>query len=561
MVSPKDAWQSTLGQLQLQLNPATFETWLEGTELLAYEDGEFVIRVRHAYAKDWIEKHLQRKVTQTLGEIFGRTVKVRFVIFLRNQQTVDPDAGPLFAQIDKNRQRQLELFNTALIPQKIEMPVATYTENYTDSQEGIDQDRRQDRLAAIPYTQREMDGTIGSITGQNRAGSQLPIEANETVNDDEADTADDDWPDYLEWDPRFSDVRRTPSAEEKERVIQNAFNERYTFQSFVLGPENHFAALAAQRVAEQTDTIYNPLIIHGEVGLGKTHLLHAIGQKSEAVGRTVLYVTAETFTNELVEAISNRKTSEFRERYRTVDVLLVDDIQFMIGKAKSEEEFYHTFNTIIGQGGQVVITSQQHPATLRKLDERLRVRLEGGLIVDLHAPESETRGAILKSKAREHGVELPDDVATILAEHPVSNLREMNGLLKQVLARAALIQQSLTPEWAEMVLENVPTNASRPNANRTPEIGDILDTVATHFQLTKADLEGKGRAKAVAQARHVAMYLAREITDASYPTIGEAIGGRNHSTIVYGYKKIAQALDADRDLRQTLDTIRRKLNA
>lgn len=498
MLSPKHAWQAVLGQLEIQLNRATFDTWLKGSKVMAYEDGEFVIQVRHAYAKDWLEKHLNHQIVASLGQLMKRTVRVNYVVWLP-KHTMQAKPGGLFG------------------------------DNGTAEQE---------TAAAKPASSDDRKTSV--------------------IND----RAEEDTPaaiDYSEWDPR--DRKITFGERDTEREDICPLERRYTFESFVTGPSNAFACAAAQAVTGKAPSQYNPLFIYGGVGLGKTHLLHAIGQKSEAVGRTVLYVTAETFTNKLVEAISNRKTSEFRERYRTVDVLLVDDIQFMIGKAKSEEEFYHTFNTIIGQGGQVVITSQQHPATLRKLDERLRVRLEGGLIVDLHAPESETRGAILKSKAREHGVELPDDVATILAEHPVSNLREMNGLLKQVLARAALIQQSLTPEWAEMVLENVPTNASRPNANRTPEIGDILDTVATHFQLTKADLEGKGRAKAVAQARHVAMYLAREITDASYPTIGEAIGGRNHSTIVYGYKKIAQALDADRDLRQTLDTIRRKLNA
>jgi chromosomal replication initiator protein len=538
MVSPKDAWQSTLGQLQLQLSRATFETWLDGSELLTHEDGEFVIRVRHAYAKDWLEKHLQRQITQTLGDIFGRTVKVRFVVFLRNQRTVDPDAGPLFAQIAKNTQRQLELFNTAHIPQKFEMPVATHTESHSVPQEGTDHGLS--RTSMYPDAERDTHpntepACIESAESAESAEAIESIKSTETTHDDSDDA---DWPDYLEWDPRFNDVRRTRG--EQERSI-NAFNERYTFQSFAIGPENHFAALAAQRVAEQTDTIYNPLIIHGEVGLGKTHLLHAIGQKSEAAGRSVLYVTAEMFTNELVESISNRKTSEFRERYRTVDVLLVDDIQFMMGKSKSEEEFYHTFNTIIGQGGQVVITSKQHPATLSKLDERLRTRLEGGLIVDLHAPETETRCAILKSKAREHGIELPDDVANILAEHPVNNLRELGGILKQVLARATLIHQPLTPEWAETVLEMVPGPA-RTTASRTPEISDIIEAVANHFQLTKDDLLGKGRTKAVVYARHIAMYLARAITEASYPTIGKAIGGRNHSTIVYGYKKITGRL-------------------
>jgi chromosomal replication initiator protein len=526
MLSPKDAWQSTLGQLQLQLNRPTFETWLEGSELLAYEDGEFVIRVRHAYAKDWLEKHLHRQITSALTDIFGRTVKVRFVVFLRNQRTVDPDAGPLFALTAQNTHRQLELFNTTLLPQKIETPASVSLQSHSDN------------------------------------GSNAKPESATAPDAEQVRVETDDWLDYLEWDPRFTDIRHTPSSDKQPAKHNNPFNECHTFQSFVIGPENHFAALAAQRVAEKTDTIYNPLVIHGEVGLGKTHLLHAIGQKSEAAGRSVLYVTAETFTNELVESINTRKTSEFRERYRTVEVLLVDDIQFMVGKSKSEEEFFHTFNAVLSRGGQVIIACRQHPGTLTKLDERLRVRMEGGLIIDVHAPENTTRCEILKSKAREHDIELPDDVARILAQHPVSNVRELGGILKQVLARATLIDQPLTSEWAETVLEKMP-RLGKPGAarNRTPEISDIVDVAANHFQLSADVLLGAGRTKPVVHARHIVMYLARDLTDASYPQIGKALGGRNHSTVVYGYKKIAKLIGEDRDLRAEIDAIRRRLSA
>ena len=487
MLTPKDAWLATLGQLQLQLNRSTFDTWLKGSEVLAYEDGEFVIRVRHAYAKDWLDKHLKSQIVQTLSNIFKRSVQVDFVVYLPNRQRADiVDAGPLFASA----------------------PAA-------DSQ---------------PAPEEITDLTV------------------------------DEWlSNYDEWDPRVSHVEYGGSQEQPP-AGSIPLDQRFTFDTFVTGPSNHFAHAAAQAVVEEPGTRFNPLVIYGGVGMGKTHLLQAIGHESQRTGRQFIYLTAEAFTNELVDAIRTHKTDDFRARFRGLDLLLIDDIQFMAGKTSTEEEFYHTFNAITSRGGQIAVVCNQHPRQIAKLDDRVRSRLEGGLLTDIQPPEFETRLEIVKSKAAAQGSVLPDDVASVLAHHATANIRELEGLLNQVLARAVLTYEPLTMDLARQVIDkNCQLPSPAPTRKRS-KITDVLEATASYHQLSLDDLLGKGRSKKVVHARQIAMYLAREETSASLPQIGEALGGRNHSTVLHGYQKIADSVAADDVLRKELSAIRQQLH-
>jgi chromosomal replication initiator protein len=488
MLSPRDAWHATLGQLQLQLNRATFDTWLKGAELVSADNNEFVVRVRHAYAKDWLEKHQQFMITQALSNIYAQPVTLRFVVNSPSHQPRSERTGPLWDLI----REQTEAANAA-----------------------------------------EPD-TPGKTTSRT-----IPTDS-----------------DYREWDPRFNKVERTPIAERAD-LFKTPLNKRFTFDSFVVGASNRFAYAAAQAVAETPGATYNPLYIYGEVGLGKTHLLQAIGHACEAAGKHVIYITAETFTNELVMAIRAHTTAEFRERYRRADVLLVDDIQFMAGKNSTEEEFYHTFNTLCDQNGQIVVVGTKPPRAIKKLDERLRTRLEGGLMADIQPPEEDTRRAILEAKATSQNAVLPPDVAQVLAQQEITNVRELEGLLTQVLARATLTRQPLSVELAQSVLGK--HLAPKSTAPRKASLDDILQATATYHQLSLDDMLSKRRTKMVVRARHIAMYLAREETDASLPQIGEAMGGRNHSTIHYGYQKIAQCVDDDAELRKEVTAIRHQL--
>jgi len=460
MLTPKDAWQATLGQLELQLNRATFDTWLKGSEVLAYEDGEFVIRVRHAYAKDWLEQHLNSQIIEMLGRILGRSVTVNYVVHLPTARFHHPPAGPLFADLPSEA---------------------------ASKSEGL------------------------------AAAEQPP------ASPPAADPPASPWLAFAEWDPRVSEVRRTSELDVPIRSSAR-FDARYTFDSFVTGPSNHFAFAAAQAVAGTETPAYNPLFIYGGVGLGKTHLLHAIGQVAEGAGKHVIYVTAETFTNEMVAAIRGKTMDEFRSRYRTVDVLLIDDAQFVAGKTSTEEEFYHTFNAVFSRGGKIALASDVHPRSISGLDERLRSRFEGGLLADIQAPEYETRHRIVKAKSAAQDVTLPDDIAELMARHETDNVRELEGLLTQVLARTKLTKEPLTLALAQAVLNK---NSARPPqpTRRATSIDQVLQATAKYHQLSMDDLLSKRRNKAVVRARQIAMYLAREETPrcrrSARPSAGE----------------------------------------
>ena len=524
MLSPQDAWRATLGQLQLRLSRAAFDTWLKGAELVSYEDGEFVVKVRHAFAKDWLERRLQQDIVETLSRIFARSVRVSFIVHMPHRHT-PPDlsnAGPLFAYLAATRTEQ-PAPTTQPTAQPLPLP------SMAPPAKSPANDNTAPRLASEP-----------SQTPRPRFSAQ----------------------DYSEWDPRFNDVRsaRSPEKSADEAPDESLpLVEGHSFATFVTGPNNDFALAAAKAVASQPGERYNPLVIHSGVGLGKTHLLQAIGHACHEQGLRVLYVTAEAFTNETVAAIRSRKTEALRQRYRHVDVLLVDDLEFMFGKKHTEEEFFHTFNTITGKGGQVVVTLSKHPRELSKLDERLRSRLEGGLVVDLQAPPQSTREAILRAKARAQAVQLPDNVARLLAEKLTGNVRELEGALTQVLARVALTDQPLTVALAAQVLGLQAQAQAAKAAAQPPSIKRVLEATATYYQLSLDDLLSKRRTQKIARARQIAMYLAREETQASLPQIGEALGGRNHSTILYGYKKVAQKLPSDAALQQDVAAIRKQL--
>lgn len=488
MLTPQDAWQATLGQLQLQLNRATFETWLKGSELVSCDDGQFVIRVRHAYAKDWLEKHLQWQIVESLGHLCERDVSVSFV--------VAPPAPPIQP-----------------------LPAGTLFAGQAQSADASPDKPARPDAAPQPAT---------------AAAAQR----------------------FSEWDPRFNDIKRSETGTRATSSAASPLNRLFTFERFVTGPCNQFAFAAAKAVAEAPGEQYNPLVIYGGVGLGKTHLLHAIGHLAQANGKEVRYVTGEEFTNELVMAIKAHNTDALRERYRQVDVLLLDDLQFLAGKSSSEEEFLHTFNTLFSQGKQIVVTCNQHPRQLTDLDDRLQSRLAGGLLADLQVPEEETRCAILKAKSGSRGMPLPDEVAAALARHPATNVREIEGLVTQILARASLTGQPLSAELAEQVLSR---QSSTPPVRRAPNLTDVLQATARYHQLSLDDLLSKRRTKEVVRARQIAMYLAREETDASLPEIGAALGGRNHSTVLYGYQKIAKSVELDPTLRREVSEIRRQL--
>jgi chromosomal replication initiator protein len=327
-------------------------------------------------------------------------------------------------------------------------------------------------------------------------------------------------------------------------------NPRYTFDSFVVGSSNQFAQAACQAVAELPSRAYNPLFIYGGVGLGKTHLLHAVGHQTNRLfpGMTIVYLSSERFTNELINAIRYDRTAEFRARYRTIDLLLIDDIQFISGKERTQEEFFHTFNDLYESRKQIIVSSDSPPKDIPEIEERLRSRFEWGLIADIQAPDFETRVAILKKKAAVERVRLPDDVAYLIAGRIKSNIRELEGSLTRMIAFCALTGREMGVDLAQEVLAEL-----WGDEEKIITIEQVQRKVADFFGVRPSDLKAKNRTKAVAFPRQIAMYLARQLTHASLAEVGRAFGGKDHTTVLHAVDKIQTLLQEDPKLRKTVD--------
>ena len=339
--------------------------------------------------------------------------------------------------------------------------------------------------------------------------------------------------------------------------MSSTLNPKYTFNSFVIGNSNRFAHAASLAVAESPAKAYNPLFIYGGVGLGKTHLMHAIGHYilQNNPNAKVVYVSSEKFTNELINAIKDDKNEEFRTKYRSVDVLLIDDIQFIVGKERTQEEFFHTFNTLHEANKQIILSSDRPPKEIPTLEDRLRSRFEWGLIADIQAPDFETRMAILKKKADVEKLNVPNEVMVYIATKIKSNIRELEGALIRIVAYSSLTNREITVDLASEALKDIISNKQ----NKSITIDLIQDVVATYFNLRVEDLKSQRRTRNVAYPRQIAMYLSRKLTDMSLPKIGEEFGGRDHTTVIHAYEKISESLNRDESLEHTLNDITKKL--
>ncbi len=334
-------------------------------------------------------------------------------------------------------------------------------------------------------------------------------------------------------------------------------NPRLTYDTYVVGSSNRFAHAASLAVADQPGGTFNPFFVHGGVGLGKTHLLHAIGHRAVANNPdlNIVYVSSETFTNDLINAIRAQKMEDFRARYRTIDILMIDDIQFIAGKESTQEEFFHTFNALYQNGKQVVISSDRPPKSISALEDRLRSRFEGGLIADVQLPDYEMRTAIIGTKADELGVELPDDLIEYVAHRDQTNIRELEGALNKILMMAQLYNRKLDVPLAMEAL----TDASISQRRSTTTAADVLKAVCAEFAIPEKDLLGRQRKREIVRPRHVAMYLLREETESSLVEIGRTLGGRDHTTVLHGIEKIEKDLHTDNQLRSRIIAIQEAL--
>lgn len=440
---PESAWKATLGELELQMTKATFNTWLKDAQLLECEKNTFKIGVRNDYAKDWLENRLQGTILRTLSAIVGESVELDFVV-----------GDSLPAKVVANGHK----------------PKAT-----------------NGRVDVEPVV--KTNGTNGKRPG---------------------------------------------------RVLFS----RYTFSNFVVGSSNRLAHAAALSVAERPGQAYNPLFIYGGVGLGKTHLLNAVGHRCRERGDNVCYISSETFTNDLIQAIRSQSMAKFREKYRTPDVLLIDDIQFIAGKESTQEEFFHTFNHLHSNGKQVILSSDRPPKAMSTLEERLQSRFEWGLMADIQLPDGEMRSAILRSKIEEHGISVPMPVVDMISHHFRNNIRELEGALNKVIAYAELMNKQVDMDLVNLAL------ADQMRKPTKLTIDQILEAVILYYNLTRERVCSPTRSRSVSFPRQVAMYLARTETDASFPQIGKLLGGRDHTTILHGYEKINGLMERDEQVRR-----------
>jgi chromosomal replication initiator protein len=491
----KQVWRAALGELQVSLSPANFETWLRDTALVEVDDNRFRIAVPNGFAKDWLESRYRSLISQTLARIVGYSVQVEFLI------AASPDAAS---------------------------PESSETDPGADGVDGLGLRT----IAAAPG--HGGGGGGGGATGLGGAATAVrPVVATQNVR-----------------------VEPTRVGGEGGTT---SINPRYTFANFIVGSANRLAHAASLSVAERPGHAYNPLFLYGGVGLGKTHLMHAIGNQVAAKfpRKRVVYATSEKFTNEFITSIQQGKIDEFRARYRRIDLLLIDDIQFIADKERTQEEFFHTFNAIHEDGKQIVLSSDRPPKAILTLEERLRSRFEWGLIADLTAPDLETRIAILRAKAEEGAVPITSDVIEFIARKVVSNIRELEGALNRIVAYASMGAMPISIELAQAVLSNVLYNPKKRQI--TPE--RIALAVSEYYGVAMDALRGQKRDKAIVVPRQIAMFLMREETDVSLLRIGAELGGRDHSTVLHACDKITRESAGNDELRREIAAVRELIYA
>jgi len=445
----KQVWRAALGELQVSLSPANFETWLRDTYLVDVDDQRFRIAVPNGFAKDWLETRYRSLISQTLARVVGYSVQVEFAV--QGATEVQAQAAALEKQ-----------------PVRVEPT------------------------------------RVGAPDGAAAGSSNL--------------------------------------------------NPRYHFSNFIVGSANRLAHAASLSVAERPGHAYNPLFLYGGVGLGKTHLMHAIGNAvaQKFPRKRVVYATSEKFTNEFITSIQQGKIDDFRTRYRRIDLLLIDDIQFIADKERTQEEFFHTFNAIHEDGKQIVLSSDRPPKAILTLEERLRSRFEWGLIADLTAPDLETRIAILRAKAEEQGTPITSDVIEFIARKVVSNIRELEGALNRIVAYASMGAMPISIELAQAVLSNVLYNPKKRQV--TPE--RIAQAVSNYYGVPMDALQGQKREKSIVVPRQIAMFLMREETDVSLLRIGAELGGRDHSTVLHACDKINREMQINDEMRREVAAVR-----
>ncbi len=537
----RQIWQIALRDLYIQLERPAFDHWIKNLNLLEINQGTALISAPTTYAC----RHLQADFTDVVGRVISGVV-----------------GEPLDVQFTVEAPVQAQLFDPA--------PVSTGSRNgsYSNSQarpmpspgikskgpylSNLDHSSGGSRLSpprnnAAQYGQNNRNKPAPTGYGIKSRPTDLHLNTlNYNYNEDIQENDEG----MMERQDQSSSGQPT---DYEAQAVQFGLNPRYVFDKYIVGSSNRMAAAAGRSVAENPGNSYNPLFIYGGVGLGKTHLLHAIGHEALRLRPylKIMYVSSEKFTNDLINGIREQRMEEFRSRYRSMDILMIDDIQFIAGKDQTQEEFFHTFNTLVESNKQVVISSDRSPKSMLTLEDRLRSRFEGGLIADVSLPDYEMRLLILQAKAQYQQVHIPSEVMEFIAHKVPSNIRELEGALIRVVAFGFLNKMAISVDLAAQALNDSLLNSRKKLVTKER----IIDAVANFYNVEMKDLLGKSRSADIVLPRQVAMYIIREQTDHSLVEIGQSLGGRDHTTIMHGLSKIEQALDSNIQLRQQINTI------
>ncbi|QBD79099.1 chromosomal replication initiator protein DnaA [Ktedonosporobacter rubrisoli] len=530
-MNAKQIWQTTMERLQARVNPAIFTTWFQGTSALSFQDGVFTVRVPTSVAKAQLEGRFIDAISSILDELIGSSVEVRFIVAKEVPEQVEElrtEARPFGSK----RSYRLGRGRHAALA-------------------------RDKRPTSNPATIKPAPTYSMASLFPSPGGTHLGEQAEEQNRQEMADQAHNQPIQHEQ--PAAPDHANTSVLSGSSAFAgEGLLNPRYTFNAFIVGKSNQLAHAASLAVSENPGRIYNPLFLYGGVGLGKTHLLHAVGHMGETAGLTVLYVTSEKFTNEIINAIRFQKTEEFRAKYRQIDILLVDDIQFIAGKESTEEEFFHTFNTLHNANKQIVVTSDRPPKAIHSLQDRLRSRFEWGLLADVQAPEYEHRLAILRSKAESLHFAIPGPVIEYIARPQCSSVRELEGALNRVIAYATLHDAPLSVSLAAQALEHI---YSDKKVSTSLTVAEVIEGVCRYYNIDSTRIRGKQRDRETVWPRQVAMYLMREETTASLLQIGTELG-RDHTTIMHGWEKVHAEMTHNERVRQevaaVLESIQRR---
>lgn len=520
-MNAKQIWQTAIERLQAKVPPAVFTTWFQGTSALSFQDGIFIVGVSTTFAKAHLEGRFLDLMRTILSDVTGSPVEVQVIVAKDavEQDTLLPkDIAPL--------------------PHKrpYRLPKSRLSALHRSQQSLVNaQDEPEEGMPLQPGPPRSAIAMNSLAPAPARPVAHRGSDA-EVLPPTEYEKRPQTVSDYV----LSSSTPRSPASA--------LLNPRYTFQTFIVGKCNQLAHAAAQAASENPGHIYNPLFLYGGVGLGKTHLLHAVGHMGELAGLNVLYVTSEKFTNEIINAIRFQKTEEFRTRYRQIDILLIDDIQFIAGKESTEEEFFHTFNTLYDAHKQIVVTSDRPPKAIRTLQDRLRSRFEWGLLADIQPPEYEHRLAILRSKAESLRFVIPNAVIEFIARPECSSVRELEGSLNRVIAYATLHDAPLSVSLAAQALENV-YKMTMPLASLG--VLEVLEGVSRFYNVDIELIKGKQRDREIVWPRQVAMYVMREQTNASLLQIGTILG-RDHTTIIHGWEKVQAEIAGNDRIRREI---------